>query len=74
VGATTLNDSTTSNWPSFVGDEFLICHLALYLAVKDGMRDPQEIQQLLQERQAALESLGRVLRLGPTQLARLKAP
>lgn len=73
IGATTLTDATTSNWPSFVGDEFLICHLALYLAVKDGMRDPQEIQQLSQERAAALDALGKVLRLGPTQLERIKA-
>lgn len=73
IGATTLTDSTTSNWPSFVGDEFLICDLALYLAIKDGMRDPQEIEALKGQRSAALDSLGRVLKLGPTQLARLKA-
>lgn len=43
IGATTPGDVTTTAWPSWVGDDWLIALMARYLAVKDGTRDPAEI-------------------------------
>lgn len=61
IGATTLNDATTSAWPSHVGDPFLIYDLALYLAEKDGARDAQELQGLAASRSDALARLSQVI-------------
>lgn len=63
IGATILNDPTTTAWPSHVGDPFLIADLALYLAQKDGARDAQEIGLLTQQRTDALARLGQVIGL-----------
>lgn len=60
LGATTPSDATTSSWPSEVGDPFLTHWLARYLSVKDGTRDPAELQQLnalLQQDAAVLAGL-----------------
>lgn len=43
LGSTTLTDATTTSWPDYVGNPYLIAKLALYLAQKDGARDAAEI-------------------------------
>lgn len=43
IGALTPTDPATTAWPSYVGDPYLIAQLALYLAMKDGARDPAEV-------------------------------
>lgn len=72
LGATTLADATTTSWPSHVGDEYLVQDLALYLSVKDGMRDGVEVQALTAARDQAAGLLGKVLGFGQAQVTRLK--
>lgn len=43
IGALTPSDATTTAWPAYVGDVYLIAKVALYLALKDGARDNAEI-------------------------------
>lgn len=57
IGATTPGDGTTTAWPGDVGDPFLVAHLGLYLAQKDGARDSEEIQGYL----AQIQDYGQAL-------------
>lgn len=57
IGATTANDATTTAWPGDVGDPYLVNQLALYLAQKDGARDPSEIQGYLTNLQELSQAL-----------------
>lgn len=43
VGALTPSDATTTAWPAYVGDNYLVARLGLYLALKDGARDQAEL-------------------------------
>lgn len=61
IGATTLNDASTSAWPDDVGNPYLIAVLARYLALKDGARDPQEIAGYEQDMQVAAQRLAQVV-------------
>lgn len=69
VGATTLSDSTTSAWPSSVGDQWLVDELALYLAVKDGTRQPAELQALQSSAQESAQALSSLIGVNLARLA-----
>lgn len=70
LGATTPSNPLTTSWPGYVGDPYLVNVLALYLALKDGARDDQEIQGYQQQIAATAERLASVI---GTTVARLTA-
>ena len=72
IGATMVNDATTTAWPSQVGDPFLIYDLGLYLAEKDGARDAQELASLQQRRSDALDRLAQTIGLSQAQLSQVR--
>ncbi len=68
VGATTVTDPTTSFWPSWVGDPFLIAWLERYLAKKAGDRDADELQAINQDLQDTALLLGTLIGIEATRL------
>lgn len=61
IGALTPSAPTTTAWPAYVGDLYLINKLALYLAQKDGARDQLEIVGYQQAIQKAASDLAQVV-------------
>lgn len=58
IGATTPSDSSTSEWPSHVGDQVLVDSVALYLAVKDNLTGAvQNLRAAIQQDSAPLAAL-----------------
>ncbi len=68
IGATTPADATTTSWPDWVGDPFLVAVLARYLAVKAGDRDADEMAALNQDLQEAATLLGAVIGIDATTI------
>ena len=69
IGATTPSDASTSSWPSEAGDGFLVRWLARYLAIKDGTRDPAELDQLTAQLGQEAAALGSLLGVDAAKLA-----
>jgi hypothetical protein len=61
IGATAAADPATTSWPTQAGDPFLVSFLGLYLAMKDGTRDPSEIQHYQTEMQTSASILADLL-------------
>lgn len=72
VGATTPATPSTSTWPEFVGDQWLIDSMAVYLAIKDATRDQTELAELQQGLQASADALGAVISVAGAKLAALR--
>jgi len=72
IGATTQPTASTSTWPEFVGDQWLIDSMALYLAIKDSTRDESEMGQLQQSLGASASALGAVISVAGAKLAALR--
>lgn len=68
VGATTPATSSTSAWPSHVGDPFLVAYMGLYFALKDGTRDASEIQAYQNDMLAAAQTLSDLLGINTASL------
>lgn len=62
IGATTPGTASTSVFPELVGNRFLITSIALYLAVRDGIRDAAELTEYKTELQTAHDALFELLR------------
>lgn len=73
IGATTPSDPTTTAWPSWVGDDWLIALLARYLAIKDGTRDAAELQALEADAAAAAGLFAEVVGVEAGTLADVRA-
>lgn len=72
IGAITPSDSSTTAWPNFVGDRYLIDSMALYLAMKAGDRDTAELQYLTGEADQSAARLAGVLGVSPARLAQVR--
>lgn len=68
IGATTPSDSSTTVWPDWVGDPFLVAWLARYLANKAADRDADEIQALTDDIKEAASLLGAIIGVEATRL------
>lgn len=68
IGATTPSDSTTSVWPSAVGDPYLVNWLRRYLSNKSADHDPDELQSIDQDLQESASALGKVIGIEMTAL------
>lgn len=68
IGATTPADATTTVWPEWVGDPFLVAWLARYLAIKGADRDADELQAIGQDLAEAATLLGTVIGVDATRL------
>ncbi len=68
IGATPRTDASTTQWPR-IGDAYLVCFLALYLARKAADRDPAEIESLGAELGEASRILGTLIGVEATRLA-----
>lgn len=68
IGATTPSDATTTVWPEWVGDPFLVAWLARYLAIKAADRDADEMQALMQDLTEAATLLGTIIGVDATRL------
>jgi len=55
VGALVAGDPTSTVWPGWVGDPYLVAWLSRYLAIKAGDRDPQELQAVETDLKAAAD-------------------
>lgn len=71
IGATSPTDASTTAWPGYVGDQYLIDAMRLYLAIKDGARDTEEIQSIKEDLAAGADALGRVLRVNKASLVQV---
>ena len=69
IGATTPSDSTTTVWPSAVGDPYLVAWLSRYLAYKASDRDPDDIQHLESDLASSARSLGTLIGVEATRLS-----
>jgi hypothetical protein len=74
VGATTPSDSTTTVWPSAVGDPYLVAWLRRYLCYKSADHDPTELQAIDQDLQEAAQALGTLIGIEATRLLSDEAP
>lgn len=68
VGASTPSDASTSQWPDWVGDPFLVAWLARYLAFKAADRDPGELAAIQQDLVEAAIVLGSLIEVDATRL------
>lgn len=68
IGAITPTDATTSAWPDWVGDPFLIAWLGRYLAIKASDRDQDEMQAINQDLAEAAQLLGTLIGVDMTLL------
>jgi hypothetical protein len=68
IGAVTPTDPTTSIWPDWVGDPFLVAWLARYLAIKASDRDADEMQALTNDLTEAATLLSTIIGVDATRL------
>lgn len=61
IGAITPADASTTAWPEYVGNPYLIARVGLYLALKDGARDAAEIAGYQQAALKAAQDLAKVV-------------
>lgn len=73
LGATTLTDPTTSAWPDFVGNPFLIADLVCYLFEKDGASDPDAIAYWQAQYQEAAKRLEQTIGVSLAALSAVRS-
>ncbi len=68
IGATIAADPSSTVWPGGVGDPYLVAWLARYLGIKGGDRDPQELEEIKTDLQAAADLFAAVVGVDAARL------
>ena len=69
IGATTPSDSSTTAWPGYAGDGYLIAAMTRYFVEKSGDADAGTLQRLDAKLAEQANILGPVVGIGPVALA-----
>jgi len=68
IGATTVDDATTTKWPEYVGDRWLVARLALYLATKIPEPSQAVVGRIQKDIEEAAAALAQVVGVSATRL------